>query len=276
MKRLSLALRPPALPAAWTARLQAARDAARGQWVRMTDRERRLVRALGVVLATAAIFLLAVRPAWRDIARWQDELPRLRAQAATVDALVQEAQALRRSQAARVPLSAMEDELRASLERAGLGDSHRIASREDGRSWDVEFENIPTGALFDWLMHGPSLLRLRLEQAHIERPRDALGKPAAARASATVRLRAPEDAGGDDAVPGTAVRETAAANAAAPYASAANAAAYEAATLNAAAAEAAAPEAAAPNAAVRETSARAGAVPEAAGREASPADGAAP
>jgi len=193
MKRPALVPRPPALPAAWQARWRNARDAAGRQWTRMTERERRLARMLAIVLAAAALFLLMIRPAWRDAARWQAELPRLRAQAATIDALVQETRALRRNQGARVPLPAMEGELRASLEQAALGGSHRVAGQDDGHAWEIRFENVSAGALFDWLMHGPALLRLRLEQARISRPRDALGKPVASRASGSVRLRAAED-----------------------------------------------------------------------------------
>jgi general secretion pathway protein M len=43
--------------------------------------------------------------------------------------------------------------------------------------------------LFDWLAYAPALLHLHVDQAHIVRPRDALGRPIPARASGTLRLR---------------------------------------------------------------------------------------
>lgn len=180
------------------ARWDTARESFQAQWTRATPRERRLLRLLAWVAAAALLYLIALRPAWRDVARWQDELPVLRAQAAAVDALAQEARALRRGQRPGAAPAAVEEALRKSLARAALGDAPRVTALDDGPGWEIAFERVPASALFEWLAQAPGPLRLRVEQARIVRPRDALGKPLPARASGTVQLRpapAPESGG---------------------------------------------------------------------------------
>lgn len=183
----------PLVPAAWTAGWRKAADQASQYWKQLAPRERRLLRAMGAVLAAAALFTIGLRPAWRDIERWQDELPRLRTQAATVDALVREAQALKREQGHRIPATDMEDALRASLARAGLGGTQHVEKADDGKGWRVAFEDASPAALFDWLAHAPALLHLRIAQARIARPSDSLGRFIPARASGTLQLRNADD-----------------------------------------------------------------------------------
>lgn len=189
----------PLLPPAWAAAWHKAADQAAQYWKQLAPRERRLLRAMAVVIAAAALYMIALRPAWRDIYRWQDELPRLRAQAATIDALVQEAQALKREQGRRIPANDMEEALRASLTRAGLGGTQRIEKAEDGKGWRIVFDDASPAALFDWLAHAPALLHLRIARAHIARPSDALGRLIPARASGTLQLRNADDTGNGNA-----------------------------------------------------------------------------
>lgn len=190
---MTLATQRTLLPPAWLARWRKAAEQASQYWQQLTPRERRLVRVLGGVLAAAAFFAAGLRPAWRDIERWQDELPRLRAQAAAVDALVQEAQALKREQGRQIPAADMEEALRASLARAGLGGTQQVEKTDNGKAWSVAFEDASPAALFDWLAHAPALLRLRVAQVRIVRPRDSLGRPIPARASGTLQLRNADD-----------------------------------------------------------------------------------
>ncbi|WP_083229039.1 type II secretion system protein GspM [Bordetella sp. H567] len=184
----------PLLPPAWIAGWHKAREQASQYWKQRAPRERRLLRAMGAVLIAAALFTIGLRPAWRTIERWQDELPRLRAQAATVDALIQEAQALKREQGHRIPASDMEEALRASLARAALGGTQHVEKTEDGKGWRVTFDDASPAALFDWLAHAPAPLHLRIAQARIARPSDSLGRLIPARASGTLQLRNADDA----------------------------------------------------------------------------------
>lgn len=189
MKPRTLRSGRPGLPPAWVARWDAAREQAARHLDALSPRERRLLRGLTAAVAAAALFVIGLRPAWRDIARWQEELPQLRAQAAAVDALAQEAQALKREQGGRIPENAMQDGLRASLARAALGGSQRVDALEDGAGWRVAFDGASPAALFDWLAHAPGRLHLRVVQVRIDRPRDSLGRPVPARASGAVQLR---------------------------------------------------------------------------------------
>ncbi|OZI20994.1 hypothetical protein CAL26_26490 [Bordetella genomosp. 9] len=182
-------LQRPALPPALLARWLAARQHAAAYWTGLSMRERRLVRGLGGVIVAALLFLVALRPALRDIAQWQDELPLLRTQAAAIDALVQEAQALKREQGKRIAANDMEDALRASLAHAGLGTSPQVGKLEDGKRWRVAVEGVTAAALFDWLAHAPAQLHLRVTQVQLLRPRDSLGRPVPTQVSGTLLLR---------------------------------------------------------------------------------------
>jgi general secretion pathway protein M len=184
----------PALPPAWLAGWHKASEQASRHWKQLSPRERRLARALAAVVMVAMLFAIALRPAWREVARWQDELPRLRVQAAAVDALVQEAQSLKREQGNRIPDAAMQDALRSSLARAALGATPQVDRLEDGKGWRVAFDGVSPAALFDWLAYAPGLLHLRIVQVRIVRPRDSLGRPVPARASGTLQLRGADDA----------------------------------------------------------------------------------
>ncbi|ARP84159.1 hypothetical protein CAL12_27335 [Bordetella genomosp. 8] len=182
-------LQRPVLPPALVARSLAARQHTAAYWTRLSARERRLVRALACVIVAALLFLLALRPALRDIAQWQDELPLLRTQAAAIDALVQEAQALKREQGRRIAANDMEDALRASLARGGLGTTPQVGKLEDGKRWRIAVEGVAAAVLFDWLAHAPAQLHLRVTQVQLLRPRDSLGRPVPAQVSGTLLLR---------------------------------------------------------------------------------------
>jgi general secretion pathway protein M len=180
----------------WLAGWRTSVEQARQHWIQLSTRERRLLRALAVAVLAVGLYVIAWRPAWHDIARWQDELPQLRAQAAAVDALVQEAQALKREEGHRIPAAAMEEALKTSLEHAALVGTQRVDRLENSTGWRVAFDGVSAVALFDWLAHAPGLLHLRLAEVRIMRPRDALGRPVAARASGTVQLRDGDPAAG--------------------------------------------------------------------------------
>lgn len=194
MKSITLRAVRPSVPAAWTARLRKATEQASQHWQRLSARERLLLRGLAAFLAAAALYAIALRPAWNRIEHWQTALPQLRAQAASVDALVQEAQTLKREQGRRIAARDMEEALRASLARAALGGTQQVEKTDGDKGWRVTFADAAPAALFDWLAQAPALLHLRIAQVRVARPRDALGRPIPARASGTLTLREADDA----------------------------------------------------------------------------------
>jgi general secretion pathway protein M len=63
-------------------------------WTGLSRRERMATALASTFVVIAALYLLAIEPAWRTRARLTAELPRLRAQAAEIDALALEAKKL--------------------------------------------------------------------------------------------------------------------------------------------------------------------------------------
>ncbi|VFR22984.1 General secretion pathway protein M [plant metagenome] len=185
-----LAVKLPVLPPAWRQRWHAARDKAAARWRQLTSREQALLAALGAILLLALVVQLAVRPALNDIARSGAELPRLRAQAAQVDAMVQEAQALQGAVRGRIPPAELGNELAASLAQAGLNGEHAVAAVADSAdpAWDLRVSEVSAAALFNWLATAPAQFRLSLQSGELARSEDAAGKPMAARLTGTLRL----------------------------------------------------------------------------------------
>lgn len=64
-------------------------------WTGLSRRERVATAAAATLVLAAALYLLAFEPAWRARGRLATELPRLRAEAAEMDALALEAKKLR-------------------------------------------------------------------------------------------------------------------------------------------------------------------------------------
>jgi len=182
--------RVPALPPAWTTRLHTLNATGIARWHRMSVRERRLVGALVAVAGVPLVYLVLVEPAWRTIDRHAQDLPALRAQAARVDALVQESIALRGQRSAQIAPQALQTELTASLNRAALGGVHGVKplNGTDAPGFEVTLTDVTAAALFDWMGHAPSQLRLTLTGADLGRAIGASGKAVAGKASGTLKL----------------------------------------------------------------------------------------
>ena len=187
-RRLPAWLKLPALPATWRTRARPYTHAATQKWRRLSAREQRLMVLLSVLVATALIYLVGVQPAWRTIERHASELPVLRAQAARVDALVQESLALRGQRTASIAPQSLQGEIAASLSRAALGGEHTVKAlaANAGPAWEISLSNVAAGALFDWMGHAPSQLRLTISEAHLNRALNPAGKPLAGKASGTL------------------------------------------------------------------------------------------
>lgn len=180
----------PALPPVWRQRWQAGRDKAAARWRQLTQREQAMLAALGVALLLALVVQVGVRPALNDIARSGTELPRLRAQAAQVDAMVQEALALHGAVRGRIPPAELNTELLASLAQAGLIGEYGLGAVADSAepAWELRVTDVSASALFAWLASAPAQFRLSLQASELARAEDEAGKPVAARLTGTLRL----------------------------------------------------------------------------------------
>lgn len=182
--------RSPALPDAWSTQWRLLNTARAARWRRMSQREQRLVLALGALLGLTLIYLMLIQPAWRTIDRHAQDLPVLRGQAAQVDALVQESLALRGQRSAQIAPQALQTELAASLKRAALGGSYALKAlgTDDAPRWQIDVTEVTAAALFDWMGNAPSQLRLTLTQADLTRAMGASGKALPGKASGTLVL----------------------------------------------------------------------------------------
>src|SRR5690554_1065657 len=102
-------------PSPWRSQLDSSRRHATAWWAERPPRERRLLRVGALFLTLVLVWTLGLKPAIDSIARSQQQLPRLRAEAAQIDALVLEAQALQRHQPGRMDATAMPQALQTTL-----------------------------------------------------------------------------------------------------------------------------------------------------------------
>ena len=190
LQKLPAWARSPKLPQAWTTQLGTINAARAARWRRMTVREQRLVLALCLLAGLALIYLMLIQPAWRTLDRHAQELPGLRAQAARVDALVQESLALGGQRNARIAPQALQTELAASLTRAALGGAYTVTALEepDAPRWQIALTEVTAAALFDWVGNAPSQMRLTLTQADLTRAVGTSGKALPGKASGTLVL----------------------------------------------------------------------------------------
>jgi general secretion pathway protein M len=131
------------------------RSRAASAWKGLAPRERLLVALAGTLLLAAALWLLAVQPAWRTLARAPAEIDRLDAEAQAMQRLAAEAEALRG--AAPVPLEQAQAALKAATER--LGDKARLTL--GGERVVVQFDGIAPTALREWLAEARAGARAR-------------------------------------------------------------------------------------------------------------------
>jgi general secretion pathway protein M len=160
-----------------SAALQKRVDSAQRRWSRLAPRERRLVSICGAVIGIALIYLVLIEPAWTIYRRLQVQLPLLRTQAATVDALTREARSLQRVSSGKMTPAETRVALADSLRQAGLvGTLEDIPPTPDTAAADggiqVSVEQVSASTLLQWLQSAPAQTRLRLAQVELERPTD--------------------------------------------------------------------------------------------------------
>ena len=134
-------------------------------------------------------WLILLEPAWQTTSRLRGSLPQLRAQAAQLDAVVQEARELKRQAGNDAALSTpMPAALQASLAQAGLGDGLAAVNAVSASEWRVELDNAPVQALLMWLQGLAFELRLQASAVELERPVAENGKLLSGSVSGTVTL----------------------------------------------------------------------------------------
>lgn len=141
--------------------------ALREWWTGLARRERLATAAAGVLFLVAALYLLAIEPAWRARARLGAELPRLRAEAAEIDALGLEAKKLRsRSLVLGSPAQAKAALVRLLAEKNLSATSVQEA---DDQRLIVSVRRAEAASCLAWLKDASSELPLRITAARVSR-----------------------------------------------------------------------------------------------------------
>ena len=139
----------------------------RAWWLGMARRERAMTAAAGTFALLALLYLIAIEPAWKARERLGAELPRLRAQAAEVNSLAQEAKGLMSRGVAVESAAAGRVALEQSLTRANLGGA-RIAVLDE-RRLAVSAKAVPVTQWLAWAEEAARESRLRIAAVRISR-----------------------------------------------------------------------------------------------------------
>lgn len=133
-------------------------------WRQLAPRERKILAGGGLALCLALTWQVFVDPPLARIEHWQAELPRLRAQAAAVDGVLREVEALR---GPTLSGTADAEAIRRSLRDQGL-DGFQLDAPQPGQ-WQLDFASVSGEALLRWLARGPAALRLSVSEAQVTR-----------------------------------------------------------------------------------------------------------
>ena len=158
-------------------KLQCLRSQSQVFWGGLALREKRLLSGAGLVLASLLTWLVLVQPALKKIDYWQAETPKLRAQAAALQVLLQDVAAPRRADEAA---------MRQALESAGLQGHYQLQALEPG-GWRLTFDNAPADAVVGWLLGSPRSFSLDVSEARLQRAPDGVDNSAGT-VSGTVRM----------------------------------------------------------------------------------------
>jgi general secretion pathway protein M len=139
----------------------------RAWWLGLGRRERIMSAAAGSFAFLAVLYLVALEPAWKARARLATDLPRLRTQAAEVDALAQEAKRLASRGVAADSAPAARVALEQGLARANLG-GVRVAVLDE-RRLTVSASGVPVSQWLAWAEEAARESRLRIAAVRISR-----------------------------------------------------------------------------------------------------------
>ncbi|UXH77429.1 type II secretion system protein GspM [Roseateles amylovorans] len=142
-------------------------DAAQDRWRALSPRERLQIVGMVVAVVATAVWLLWARPALASIRHWENELPRLRSQAAALkDILGADGQPAARPSAI-TPQDRLQ-RLRASLDGAGLAGAYVLS--DDGAAIHIEFDRaVDLSKGMAWLLAGPPTLQMKVAQFSLQR-----------------------------------------------------------------------------------------------------------
>lgn len=135
----------------------------RAWWRTLAERERRLLSAAAAIVVIGLLWLVAVQPAWRTLARAPEQLDTLELQLQTMQRLAAEAQQLRSAP----PVAP--DQAAAAIKSATdrLGDKAKLTLQ--GERAVLTLSNVGTGALRDWLAEARAGARARPIEANLTR-----------------------------------------------------------------------------------------------------------
>ena len=135
----------------------------RARWQGLARREQTLLAVVAAIVALALLWLVAVQPAWRTLARAPAEIDTLDAQLQTMQRQAAEAQELR----AAPPVTP--DQAAAALKAATarLGDKAKLALQ--GERAVLTLSGVGSGALRDWLAEARAGARARPLEANLAR-----------------------------------------------------------------------------------------------------------
>lgn len=135
----------------------------RAQWAGLARRERRMIAVALTLVTIAAVWLLAVQPAWRTLRETPAQIDVLDLQLQHMQRLAAESRALRELPA--VPPNQAEAALRGATER--LGRNARISLQGDRAT--LTLTGVPGEALAAWLGAVRSAARARPDEAKLSR-----------------------------------------------------------------------------------------------------------
>ena len=139
----------------------------RAWWQGLSRRERIITAAGAALVAAVLLYLIAIEPAWKARARLAAELPKLRAQAAEMDALAQEAGRLKGAGVGAESAAAAKTALEQSAARGNLG-AVRIALLDEQRL-SANAKSVPAWQWLAWLEQTARESRLRIAHAKVSR-----------------------------------------------------------------------------------------------------------
>ncbi|CAN7494157.1 type II secretion system protein GspM [Pseudomonas solani] len=155
---------------------------ARQRWQRLGPRDRRILRLAALVLPPMLLWFALIDPSLARIEHWQAELPRLRAQAQTLEAVLAEVQ----GPAALAPGASLEALLRQGLDDNGLAGHYQL--RAEGPHWRLELQGAPAQGVMDWLLGVTPGLPLELRQVQLRRDGGTQSEQTDARLSGVVGM----------------------------------------------------------------------------------------
>lgn len=161
------------------ARVTPALTLGRQRWLALSPRERQQVGAMVIAVVATATWLLLVKPAIESTRHWQNELPRLRSQAAALKDVLADA-GYQPANPADTPRDRLR-RLKESLATAGLAGAYTLHEGRADAGTQIQIEFVPSvdvAKATAWMLAAPRALRMTVSQFSLQRG-DAAATPRA-------------------------------------------------------------------------------------------------